>query len=149
MSESNPEFEGTSPRTRSIAKRVFVIVVACVVVAGAAGAVMFFASRSQPDQSRNSAASLSPSQRKVESCVTSIGAHAAEAINDLENFDESAMTTVMAEFSAAHGAAEYAVLQSVVSNVAQNLMSASWASSWKSAIKHELPIIESFCEKRY
>lgn len=149
MSESNPESEGTSPRTRSLAKRVFVVILACVVVAGAAATVLFFTSRSQPGQSRNSAASLSPSQRKVESCVTSIGAHAAEAINDLENFDESAMTTVMADFSVAYGAAEYAVLQSVVSNVAQNLMSAPWASSWKSAIKHELPTIESFCNKRY
>ena len=58
------------------------------------------------------------------------------------------MATVMAGFSVAHGATEYAVLQSVISNVSQNLMSASWASSWKTAIKHELPTIESFCERR-
>ena len=149
MNGNDPESEETTPRKRSLTKRVFAVVLACVVVAGAAGAVIFFTSRSKPDQSRNSAASLSPAQRKVESCVTSIGATAAEVINDLENFDESAMTTVMAGFSATHGAAEYGVLQSVVSDVSQNLMSAPWASSWKSAIKHELPTIESFCNKRY
>lgn len=149
VSESDSEPDGTSPRTRSRAKSVFVAIVACVVVAGAAGAVVLFTSRSQPNKFHNSAASLSPAQRKVESCVTSIGVPAEEAINDLENFDESAMTTVMAGFSATHGTAEYAVLQSVVSDVSQNLMSAPWASSWKSAIKHELPTIESFCNKRY
>ena len=149
MNGSNPESEGATPRKRSLTKRVFAIVLACVVVAGAAGAVIFFTNRSKPDQSRNSTASLSPSKRKVESCVTTIGVPAEEAINDLESFNESAMATVMAGFSASHGAAEYGVLQSVVSDVSQNLMSASWAVSWKSAIKHELPTIESFCESRY
>jgi len=149
VSESNPESDGTSPRTRTRTKRVFVVILACVVVAGAAGAVMFFTSRSKSDQSRNSTASLSPSQRKVENCVTTIGVPAEEAINDLENFNESAMATVMAGFSVSHGAAEYGVLQSVVSDVSQHLMSASWAVSWKSAIKHEFPTIESFCNKRY
>ena len=148
MSGNNPESEGASPPKLSLTKRVFVVVLACAVVAGAAGAVIFFTSRSKPDQSRNSTASLSPSQRKVESCVTTIGVPAEEAVNDLENFNESAMATVMAGFSMAHGATEYAVLQSVISNVSQNLMSAPWASSWKSAIKHELPTIESFCEGR-
>jgi hypothetical protein len=149
VSESNSESEDNFSQTKSRTKRVFAVVLACVVVAVAAGAVIFFASRSKPDQSRNTAASLSPSQRKVEKCVTTIGVPAEEAINDLENFNESAMATVMAGFSVAHGAAEYGVLQSVVSNVAQNLTSASWASSWKSAIKHEFPTIESYCERQY
>lgn len=141
--------DGNLPQARSLAKRVIVIVVVCVVIAGVAGVIVSLTSRSQPNQSRNSTASLSPSQRKVESCVTSIAAPAAEAINDLEDFKSSAMASVMAEFSVAHGAAEYGVLQSVVSNVSQNLTSAFWAFSWKSAIKHELPTIESFCDKRY
>ena len=149
VNESSPESEGNSSQTQSRTKRVFAVVLACVVVAGAAGAVIFFTSRTKPDHSRNTTASLSPSQRKVESCVTTIGVPAEEAINDLESFNESAMTSVMAGFSVAHGAAEYAVLQSVVSDVSQNLMSAPWATSWKSAIKHELPTIESFCNQRY
>lgn len=124
-------------------------VVACVVVAAATGAIVFLTSQRQPSHSRDSTATIRPAQRKVESCVTSIAAPAAEAIKDLENFNSSAMTSVMAGFSVAHGAAEYGVLQSVVSNVSQNLTTASWAVSWKSAIKHELPTIESFCERRY
>lgn len=144
VSEGNPESDGSAPRPRSRAKRAFVVLLACAVVAGAAGAVALFTNH-QPDRSRN----VTASQRKVRSCVTSIGASAAQAINDVENFDESAMSTVMAGFSVAHGPAEYAVLQSVVSDVSQNLMSARWAASWKSAINHELPTIASYCRKRY
>ena len=148
VNESNPAADGTSPRTRYRATRVFVAVLALVVVAGAAGAAIYFTSRSQPDRSRGSAVSLSASQRNVKSCVVSIGATAGEAINDLEHFDESAMSSVMAGFSVSHGAGEYAVLQSVVSDVSQNL-NAPWATSWQSAVNHELPTIESYCNKRY
>ncbi len=127
---------------------MFVVILARVVLAGAAGAVTFFTIRSQPDWSRGSTVSLNRLQRKVEGCVTSIAAPAAEAISDLENFNSSAMASVMAGFSVVHGADEYGVIQSVVSNVSQNLTSASWALTWKSAIKREMPTIESFCIKR-